>query len=78
MNTYKTKVIKVRQPIGDFYIASLPCSIVAQIATADVRRLEERDVEKYLGIQRPLKKIELKNYKNMLKLWMRHFLLLLF
>ena len=67
MNTYKTKVIKVRQPIGDFYIASLPCSIVAQIATADVRRLEERDVEKYLGIQRPLKEDRVKELQKYVK-----------
>lgn len=50
--------IKVRQPIGDFYIASIPWQKLREITFADVRRLEKeaRDVETYLGIQRPLNK----------------------
>lgn len=54
MNEIKVNVLTVKQPIGTFYIASMPCHMVAQIATADVRRMEDRDMEKYLGIQRPL------------------------
>lgn len=50
--------IRVSQPIGDFYIASIPWQQLRQITFADVRRLEKeaRDVETYLGIQRPLNK----------------------
>lgn len=50
--------IKVSQPIGDFYIASIPWRFLREITFADVRRLEKeaRDVETYLGIQRPLNK----------------------
>ncbi len=50
--------IKVSQPIGDFYIASIPWQQLREITFADVRRLEKeaRDVETYLGIQRPLNK----------------------
>lgn len=50
--------IKVSQPIGDFYIASIPWQKLREITFADVRRLEKeaRDVETYLGIQRPLNK----------------------
>lgn len=50
--------IKVSQPIGDFYIASIPWQKLREITFADVRRLEKeaRDVETYLGIQRPLSK----------------------
>lgn len=48
------KVLKVRQPIGDFYVASIPAIELVKISSADVRRMEERDVEKYLGIQREL------------------------
>lgn len=50
--------IKVSQPIGDFYIAAIPWKQLREITFADVRRLEKeaRDVETYLGIQRPLNK----------------------
>ncbi|OYX21653.1 MAG: hypothetical protein B7Z09_00025 [Brevundimonas diminuta] len=45
-----------RQPIGDIITASMPYRRLIQIAYFDVRRLvsEKRDVEQYLGIQRPL------------------------
>lgn len=47
--------IKVRQPIGDFYIASIRSDVLTRISFTDVRRLQrDRDVEQYLGIQRPL------------------------
>ncbi|MEA3017564.1 MAG: hypothetical protein QOI38_2286 [Sphingomonadales bacterium] len=48
--------IKAVQPIGDLYVASLPYKILCTISDFDVRRVlqEDRDVEKYLGIQRPL------------------------
>ncbi len=50
------KVLKVEQPIGDFYISSIPHSDLIDITFFDVRRvlMEDRDVERYLGIQRPL------------------------
>jgi DGQHR domain-containing protein len=47
-------VIQVTQRIGTFYIASISAKDLVQISYADVRRIEDRDVEKYLGIQRPL------------------------
>jgi DGQHR domain-containing protein len=48
--------IKVTQPIGTFYIASIDHKILCDITFFDVRRIlrEERAVERYLGIQRPL------------------------
>jgi DGQHR domain-containing protein len=48
--------IKARQPIGDLYFGVLPFNVLCAIADFDVRRImqEERDVERYLGIQRPL------------------------
>lgn len=50
--------IRVVQPIGEFFIASMPAEVLVAISYADVRRLvdEQRDVERYLGIQRPLSK----------------------
>lgn len=49
-------VLKVDQPIGTFYIASIKARDLVDISFSDVRRLaqDERDVEKYLGIQRPV------------------------
>lgn len=45
-----------RQPIGDVILAKFPFREIIRISFFDVRRLvqDERDVEKYLGIQRPL------------------------
>ncbi|TAU91592.1 DGQHR domain-containing protein [Rhizobium leguminosarum] len=48
--------LRAVQPIGDIFLASIPFSIITKIAYFDVRRViqEDRDVERYLGIQRPL------------------------
>jgi len=46
--------IKVGQPIGTFYIGAIDQRDLFQISYADVRRIEDRDLEKYLGIQREL------------------------
>ena len=48
--------IRVRQPIGEFFIAAMPYRDLCDITFFDVRRVmrDRRDVEKYLGIQRPL------------------------
>jgi DGQHR domain-containing protein len=49
-------VMSVRQKNNEFYIASIPAKDLVAISYADVRRLadEQRDVERYLGIQRPV------------------------
>ena len=43
--------IRLVQPIGEFYIASMPRDILCAVADFDVRRVlqEDRDVERYLG-----------------------------
>ena len=45
-----------RQPVGDFFVGVMPGRVICDIANFDVRRViqETRDVERYLGIQRPL------------------------
>lgn len=63
--------LKVTQPIGDLFVASIKHDILCKISHFDVRRVlqEERDVERYLGIQRPLNKrrvAELEDYVNYL------------
>jgi len=55
-NQIKLPVIKVSQPLGDFFIGNINAKHLVEISYADVRRIEgeDRDVERYLGIQRPL------------------------
>lgn len=49
--------IQVTQPIGSFYLAAIDSKLLCEITYSDVRRMEgEREVETYLGIQRPLNK----------------------
>ena len=59
-------VLPVEQPIGTFFIASMDARHLVEISYADVRRLasEERDVERYLGIQRPLSSRRVNNIKR--------------
>ncbi len=49
-------VLEVEQKGGTFYVCSLPAKTLVDISYSDVRRLakEERDIERYLGIQRPI------------------------
>lgn len=54
MTNIKMACIKISQPIGDFYAGAIGASDLFEIAYADIRRLKDRDVELYLGIQRPL------------------------
>ena len=46
----------VRQPIGEFFVGVIPFRDLCDVADFDVRRVlrDQRDVERYLGIQRPL------------------------
>ncbi len=65
----KVNAILLRQPIGDLICATFPFRDIIKIAFFDVRRRiqKERDVERYLGIQRPLipKRVaELENFVN--------------
>lgn len=48
------RCIEVEQPIGTFYIGAIPAQDVLAIAYADIRRIEERDIERIVGIQREL------------------------
>lgn len=59
-------VLKVEQPIGTFYIASVNARELVEISYSDVRRLAEdqRDLEKYLGIQRPVSSKRIKDIKK--------------
>ncbi|WP_369014130.1 DGQHR domain-containing protein [Flavobacterium anhuiense] len=59
-------VIKVNQPVGDFFLGTISPRELAAISYSDVRRIEgeQREVEKYLGIQRDLDKSRVKKIKQ--------------
>ena len=61
-------VHKVSQPIGEFYVGVMNFQDLCDITRFDVRRMvKKRDVETYLGIQRPLnprRVEELRKYVN--------------
>jgi len=58
--------IKVTQPIGTFFVAAIDSKLLCEITCADVERSKgEREVETYLGIERPLLRahtIEIEEY----------------
>jgi DGQHR domain-containing protein len=60
--------LRLHQPIGDFFIATIDSKVLCEITYADVRRIyEEREFETYLGIQRPLNRTrvsEITEYVN--------------
>ncbi|SDR04821.1 DGQHR domain-containing protein [Rhizobiales bacterium GAS113] len=62
--------LRARQPIGDIFVATIPFGKLSSMTYFDVRRVlqQERDVERYLGVQRPLddKRVEqLQTYVNL-------------
>ena len=57
--------IKVTQPIGTFFITSIDSKTLCEITFADVRRMyEEREIETYRGVQRPLNKWQVKEIQE--------------
>lgn len=46
--------IQVKQPIGVFYLASIPAKDLVDISWADLRHMEQ-ELDRYVGIQRELK-----------------------
>lgn len=61
----KIDCLEVAQPIGKFYIGSIDSQDLVKISYADVRRIEDRDVEVLSGIERPLsmkRVLELRKY----------------
>jgi DGQHR domain-containing protein len=58
------KCITVEQPVGTFYVGSISAVDVIEIAYADIRRIEARDIEKIVGIQRDLNSGRVKELKQ--------------
>jgi DGQHR domain-containing protein len=61
--TAQFRALKARQPIGDIFVATVDYKLIQQMTFFDVRRRlqADRDVEKYLGIQRPLNSSRVKD-----------------
>lgn len=59
-------VQEVKQKSGAFFSACLPARALTEITFSDVRRLvnEERDIERYLGVQRPISKDRVKKIRD--------------
>lgn len=59
-------VLEVTQKGGSFFCASISAEELVGITYSDVRRLvrDERDVERYLGIQRPLNKARVREIRQ--------------
>ena len=68
-NSITFTAIQVVQPIGTFYMASIPARELVGITYSDIRRLaeEDRDVERYLGMQRPLSPTRVKAIRRYLE-----------
>lgn len=59
--------IEVQQPIGVFYLASMPADFLTDITYVDIREIADNQLDKYLGIQRKVdasRKKELEQYVN--------------
>lgn len=54
----------VSQPIGEFYCCVISARDVLAISRADVRRIEARDIERIVGIQRELKASRVKQIQQ--------------
>lgn len=52
----EVKILEVSQPLGTFYVGVMKAKDLREIAAADTRRQERREVEIYTGIQRELSK----------------------
>lgn len=65
MSTISLDIIKINQPIGEFFIAKIKPSDLLETSFVDRRRIENDD--EFLGIQRELKQAKVAQIKNYLK-----------
>lgn len=53
-STLSFTAMKISQPIGELFIATIPSDKLTRLAKADIRRITSRELEKRSGIQRGL------------------------
>ena len=56
--------LEITQPIGKFYSCVIAAKDVLAISYSDIRRIEERDIERIVGIQREIKSDRVKELKQ--------------
>lgn len=64
--TKQVSALRIQQPIGDIFLASIDYQLLQKITYFDVRRVlrDQRDVEAYLGIQRPLNEARIRDLET--------------
>jgi DGQHR domain-containing protein len=62
----RVPALRIRQPIGEIYLAAIDYQWLQKITYFDVRRVlrDQRDVESYLGIQRPLNEARVRDLQK--------------
>lgn len=53
-----------RQPIGEFFVGIMPSKILCKIAYSEIRRLVDREVETYSGLNRPISPQRIKEIRE--------------
>ena len=56
--------LRLRQPIGEFFLAVMKAHDLVSVAYADVRELQENELDKYMGINRRLSKNRVKQLQS--------------
>lgn len=64
---FKINVIKVTQPIWDFYIWKINANKLIDLSFSDIRRMEENKDDKFIWVQRDLNKKRIKKIKEYLE-----------
>jgi len=67
MSNITIKALKVSQPIGEFYFGKIKAKDLVNITYSDVRRMadsESRQLDDYIGIQRPLIESRVRQINN--------------
>ena len=60
----KVRALRLRQPIGDFFLVAMKAHEVVAVSYADVRELEENELDKYMGINRRLSNARVKQLRS--------------
>lgn len=61
------KALRVRQPIGDFFVVAMKAEELVAVSYADVRQMEKNDLDTYIGINRRLALNRVKQLKSYVK-----------
>lgn len=66
MSSISVPALRVRQPIGDFFVCVFPAKELVDISWVDVRRIagEAGEIDEYLGIQRKISESRVKQIRR--------------